>query len=493
MKTITEESLDFKTFERNLFKIMCQIACGLIREYLLIRDNVICTLRDKQRYRYIDKNRESTIKSLFGEIRFKRRYYYDKELNKYVFLLDETLGIDSGYGLVSENLAEQMVNEATDKSFRKAAGTINNFTGQHISAQGLWNVVQKFAEQIKQQESRLSELYDCGITGQLGNVSTPVLFVEHDEIWISRQREQRRAPGTVVKGAKMIGKKVGKKPICAGTAYIGWSEPKGGRHKVESKLTYASFEKSSAFLEKFEMLLNHCFDMDGVQQRITNGDGEGWIRTAAENNDSILQLNPFHRSKSIVKAVGDKEDRSILFEAIKEKDVDKTLETICNLILKAPDEKSQKKLVELYNYFYNNMDSFLTWQERDIKLPTPPKGITYREMGVQESNNSLYAQRMKHRKGSWSDNGGDNMARILSYRNSIGFDTILGTLPEPEPIVDICADPLSATQSPKHDGKGYGANWLYAPMPFENTFKTNGRKAIRGMLRQHPLSLRTSV
>jgi hypothetical protein len=228
--------------------------------------------------------------------------------------------------------------------------------------------------------------------------------------------------------------------------------------------------------------------MDGVRQRITNGDGESWIRTAAENNDSILQLNPFHRSKIIIKTVKDKEERKLLFDAIKEKDIDKTLEIICNLILKAPDEKAQGKLVELYNYFHNNLDSLLTWQERGIKLPEPPKGITYRQMGVQESNNSLYAQRMKHRKGSWSDNGGENMARVLSYIKSIGLETILGTLPEPEPVVDEYSEPLSAAQTAKYDGKGYGANWLYAPMPFENTFKTNGREAIRGMLREQAFS-----
>jgi hypothetical protein len=94
---------------------------------------------------------------------------------------------------------------------------------------------------------------------------------------------------------------------------------------------------------------------------------------------------------------------------------------------------------------------------------------------------------MKHRKGSWSVTGAGNMAKLLCFRYTIGLDRILGALPEaPPPIVS--AELLSASKSPKYDGKGYGADWLYAEMPFEQAFKTNGREAIKGMLRQRPVS-----
>jgi len=108
-------------------------------------------------------------------------------------------------------------------------------------------------------------------------------------------------------------------------------------------------------------------------------------------------------------------------------------------------------------------------------------------MGVQESSNCLITQRMKRRRGSWSDSGANNMARILCFRSTIGLDAILGVLPKPE-LTEAFAGPLSAAKSPQHDGKGYGADWLYAPMPFEDAFKTNGREAIRGLLRMKPAS-----
>jgi hypothetical protein len=94
---------------------------------------------------------------------------------------------------------------------------------------------------------------------------------------------------------------------------------------------------------------------------------------------------------------------------------------------------------------------------------------------------------MKHRKGSWTKKGANNMAKILCFKNTIGLDAILGVLPEPQAI-SAMAGPLLSTKTPQYDGKGYDAYWLYTKMPFEQTFKTNGREAIKGILRQRPVS-----
>ena len=490
MKTITEGHPDFKTFERDLFEIMCRIACELMRIYLELRDLSIMGLRYTKEYRYVDK-RQTSIKTIMGEVTFSR-VYYKKKSGGHVFLLDEAMGIYCGCGLVSENLAEQIVIECTDKSFRKTASDINSFTGQAISAMGAWGVFQKFGETVERQVERLKELDDSGSTGHVGKVSSPVVFNEYDDVWIPRQKETRRkrsaageAPGKPEEGS---GKKLGKKPLHVGIAYTGWAQAKDGSHGTLDKIAYASFGSVAGFTATFEALLRQQFDMDAVERRVTNGDGESWIRTAAEYSDAILQLDPYHRSKAIIKAVSDKGDRNLLYRAIKKKDVEKTLSLICEMALDAQDEPTRKKLVELYGYFRNNKDIFLTWQERGIKLPKPPDGVTYRDMGVQESNNySLITNRMKHRRGSWSEQGGDRMAQLLCFRNTVGLDAILGTLPESIPV-EAWPEPLSAAKSPQYDGKGYGADWLYAEMPFENAFKTNGREAIRNMLRLKPLS-----
>ena len=482
MTTITDEVMNFKDFEKLIFKTMCQSACEAIREYLELIDRRVMAARDTKEYRCID-SRTTTVKTLMGEVTYSR-YYYKKKAGGYAFLLDEVMGIDDSSGLVSENLAEQIVLECSDKSFRKAANSISNLTGQTISAMGAWNIVQQYGEEIDSQAAKLKELDENGKTGCLGNVKSLVLFEEMDDVWISTQPESRRKRG--VKTDKI--KKAGKKPMHMGIAYTGWSCSKDGKYNTENKVAYAAFCEVPVFTSIFEALLRHCFDMDGIDYRITNADGEPWIRSAAETNDSILQLDPYHRSKAVIRAVSDKSDRKQVFDAISEKDVDKVLRAIRELIAKAKDEPTQKKLEKLYGYFNSNSDILLTWQERRIELPEPPEGSYYRNLGVQESSNcNIITQRMKHRKGSWTKKGANSMAKVLCFRNTIGLDTILGALPEP-PIGPVAAEPLSAAKAPQYDGKGYGADWLYAKMPFEQTFKTNGREAIKGILRQRSFS-----
>jgi len=483
MKTIADGNPDFKTFEREIFELMCRIACELMKMYLELRDLSIMATRNTREYRLID-SRETTVKTLMGEVRFSRRYY-KKTIGGYVFLLDEAMGIDCGCGLISENLAEQIVVECTDKSFRKAAGNINSFTGQAISAMGVWGAFQKFGAVVDQQTARLMELDGSGSTGHLGNIPSQVLFQEFDDVWISRQREKRLKPGGEAQKPR---KKIGKRPMHVGTAYTGWSQARGGRHKTENKIAYASYGEASEFTSAFGALMRNCFDMDGVERVIANGDGAGWIRAEAEDSDAILQLDPYHRSEAVIKAVSGKGGKKMLFDAIGEKDVPKALDTICDLLMTAQDEPAFKRIAKLYDYFYNNRDILLTWQERGIELPAPPEGVTYRGLGTQESSNcSIITQRMKHRKGSWSTEGGNHMAQILCFRSTIGLDAILGTLPEPPPV-EAWVEPLSAAKAPLRDGKGYAAEWLYAQMPFEQAFKTKGREKIRGMLRMRPPS-----
>jgi hypothetical protein len=375
--------------------------------------------------------------------------------------------------------------DGSEPSFRQAAATISQLTGQSISAMGAWNILQQYGEKVEAQEERLRVLDQGGTAGQLGNIASPVLFQEMDDVWLPMQKEKRQKAGTpAAAGAK----RTGKKPIHVATAYTGWKQEKDGRYRTEDKLAYASFGEVKEFVSEFEMLLRHRFDLDGVQRRVANGDGASWIRAAAEDNDAIFQLDPFHRSQAVMRAVNHPEDRQAVFGAIREKDVNKVMDVISGLISKARDDSSREKLGKLLGYFADNKAYLLTWQERGVELPAPPAGIVYRNLGVQEaSNRNLLTHRLKHRKGSWSTRGANHMAKILSFRHTIGLNTMLGLLPEPQTGVAVCG-PLSAAKAPQQDGKGYGGEWLHAGMPFEQSLMTNGRKAIRERLSQRALS-----
>jgi hypothetical protein len=419
-----------------------------------------------------------------GEVTYER-YYYKKTSGGYAFLLDEAMGIESDYGLVSENLAEAIVCECTDKSYRKGAGSISSYTGQFITAMAAWGVIRRFGEKLGWQTERLKELDERGVTGQLGNIASKVVFGEMDDVWLSMQKAKRRTKGAPAGDGDT---KTGKKPIHVGTAYTGWTRLKDDRYKTLNKIAYASFGSAAEFGSAFESLLRQVFDMDGIERRVMNGDGASWIKTIAAENDAILQLDPFHRSRAITRAIHNKGDRKAVGDAIKDRDIGKVLTIITDLIAKAEDQPARKKLGDLFKYFHNNKDSLLTWQERGVELPTPPAGVLYRNLGIQEPTNcDLITQRMKHRKGSWSIDGANNMARILCFKNTIGLDTVMGLLPKP-PEAENSPEPLSAAKTPLYDGEGYDGSWLYAKMPFEEVMVTNGRKVIQKLLGQRAIS-----
>ena len=132
---LNEEGLTFKEIEEEIFKMVCEWGQSFAREFLERYDQYLMENRDKDAYR--NKGlRETTVKTVFGEVNYSRRVYEtvrDDGLKEFVYLLDEQLYI-SGVGLVSQNLADQLVAGITEMSYRETAEKVTKMTGQRISA-----------------------------------------------------------------------------------------------------------------------------------------------------------------------------------------------------------------------------------------------------------------------------------------------------------------------------------------------------------------------
>lgn len=173
----------------------------------------------------------------------------------------------------------------------------------------------------------------------------------------------------------------------------------------------------------------------------------------------------------------------------REGNVDEGLQKIVDLMIENSDnETTLKKLTELYDYLVNNKDGLIPYKLRDnIKLPTPPEGIEYRQLGTMEHNIcDVLAQRMKGRKMSWSINGADNLARILAekFSNRL-FDTIDKIYSNiiPSEIVDTVVSnmPLTVFKATKQAKKSKVYKCSSAPIPYSNAASTLGRKIIQDL------------
>ncbi len=147
--------------------------------------------RDKKMYRHKGK-RKGVIKTVTGEVEYERAVYEVKEeasVKKFIYLPDEELGI-SGSGFFSGMLSEYILNASCESSYRNAARTVTELTGQRISHTAAWNVVQELGERVDDQEKYQAE--EAASFQGKGQIESKVLFEEQDGVWLKLQGSSTR-------------------------------------------------------------------------------------------------------------------------------------------------------------------------------------------------------------------------------------------------------------------------------------------------------------
>jgi len=472
MKTIlSEKGLDFNALEKEIFKIGCEFAAGLMSQVLDIMDACLKNERDKKQYRHKGK-RWTSLKTLMGEVPYGRTVYETKLENgetACVYLLDEALRLDT-FGKVTSNLAARIAECVSVCSYREAAEKVSSMTGQTISHGGAWNVIQDLGKKLSEVEEEQAKRASSG--QGLGEIVTPILFEEADGVWINMQRKDRPKKGR-------------KCEMKMAAAYDGWELEGKDRYTLRNKVMVCGFEDSKSFQSKKEGAIAAVFNTDEITMRILNGDGGGWIKAGLADADVHFQLDPFHKNREITRKVKNEKQRETIRRLLSEKRIKDLLTYVKGITELAEEETEKKKLKELYEYFSSNREGLIPYQERGLNLPITPKGLEYRNLGTMEHQVcDGAAKRMKHQKASWSKAGAANLGRILC-KKACGnlYDTIttLSRTVLPERFTEKIEEVLSAAKAPTKDGRGY----LYpvrGSRPFTGTSLTNGRKAILSML-----------
>ena len=468
---LSEKGLNFNALEKEIFKIGCEFAAGLMEHILSSLDKQLEESRDKKKYRH-KGTRATTLKTLMGEVSYDRIVYETELLNgekAYVYLLDEMLKF-STFGKITSNLAGRIAECASVCSYREAAKNVSNMTGQAISHGGAWNVIQDLGGKLSEIEKADVQLAKNN-QGK-GNVITPILFEEADGVWINMQGKDRPQKGR-------------KCEMKMAVAYDGWEQSGKNRYTLSNKVLVCGFEDSREFQRKKEGAIAAIFNTDEINIRILNGDGGGWIKGGAIDGDVHFQLDPFHKNREIIRKVKEEGQREVIRRLLTEKRVDDMLLYIKSISKLTEDEVEKKKLEKLYEYFNNNKEGLVPYQERGLKLPRPPEGLEYHNLGTMEHQVcDGAAKRMKHQKASFSKEGAGNLGRILCKKvcgNLYETVTSLSRTVLPDRYTEKIEEVLSAAKAPMKDGRGY----LYpvrGDRPFTESFLTNGRKAILNML-----------
>jgi len=443
---VSEKKVTFKEIEKTIFERICEAGREATSEILQTIDEAIAEKRDKVIYR--DKGyRKTTIKTIYGEVEYKRHVYIKKDeegQSVAVYLLDQELGMDT-IGFISTNLAEKILTMVTNTPFRKTAEQITETTGQTISHSGVWNMVQAFGEKLAGEEETLVQ--DFYTDRSRGTKGVPVLFEEMDGIWLKSQKDG--------------GKKAPKMEVKVGTMYEGWKADSGKRSTLSGKTVVAGIESSETFLEKWEAKIQSKYDPAEIGLRVLNGDGGDWIKDDYDA-DSIRQLDRFH----IVKAVRQKavrvDARRKMLDLLRRNKAEELVEyaqIYYDSIITNEGGKEEEDAKELRDYLWNHEDEIANYKARSREIPEAPKGIVYKNMGVQENQNcTVIGLRMKGKRKRWGRETANNMIRLLYYKENHDLIDAIDRYTDgeilTEPIKDKLKMPLSAAEANRTECRG---------------------------------------
>ncbi len=440
------------------YELAMEFGRNLVSRTLEARDEELREGRDKKRFRCKGKQ-QTSIKTKLGAIEFRRNVYVDRSVSegiKCVHLLDEELEIER-IGLIAREVCEAAGELVCESSYRAAARSITETTGLSISAQCVWNIIQKLGEQRGRQISRHAELARLG--RGVGCVESKILYEENDGIWLKLQGKDRKANGP-------------SREMKIGIAYDGatWQRCKDGKKRctLDCKVAHASFETAKEFRMNKEGVISSRFDSRKIDLRIINGDGANW--TKKKGKKCICVLDRFHRNKRMIECIKDKQFLETARELLYSNRIDDLLECLEAQINSTEDPAEQEGLCELLSYYTENKNTMTGPYERGVEIPETrePGVIHHARLGSMESNVfTIIGNRMKGRRCCWSIRGADNLAKLLCLKHTTGLSTLFAGL---EPIPDMApafvdtGRPFSASKMPKSTGNG-AEFYNRAPVP----------------------------
>jgi len=420
---LTKNSVSFKDLEEIAFKIACEIANEILRNMLEEYDKKLMATRDTKVYR--NKGKETTtVKAKTGLVEYTRTKYLIKDeegKNKCVYLTDQLLNIKE-MGQVSGGIIDLVVKNIAEVSYRVCAEMINSMTGLSISGVAVWNIVQKLGEEIKEYEKEKVEAHQNDKL-KAGEKETPVIYQEADGIMIYTQGEDRKKQIEKYEEAhpnEEVPKKVRNIELKLGMTYEGWTEVGKNRYALVGKEYVAGYMSGEEMANITNANLYSKYDMSKVELRVLNSDGGSWIKKLLVAR-AIYQADSYHLKEKISTHVRDIEDAEILKNMFYQKEYAKMIDYVETLKYKYDGEVEEiEKLNELERYLNkrkNTMKRYKDYEGVKEKLKTYSKktGLKYRNMGCQESNNYCkLTRRMKKKRMSWSKNGSENIAKVIT-------------------------------------------------------------------------------
>lgn len=367
---------EFATFGSNLTQYMIE----------LVEEEIFRINKEEKDFNSLEKD-ERNIVSIFGEISFKRRYYYDKKEDKRVYLLDKVIGIKPNDNLL-ENVKEKLIKEAVESSYEHA-GEVAAY-GVKISRQEVKNEIEKldleqnFYEE-KQEKKKVETIYiiadEDHVHLQKGGIEEPRIVIVYDNILSN-----------------------------------------GKRIELKNKRHFGGVYRNriSDLWDEVALYIEETYDMEYVKRIFIQGDGASWIKTGTTwINKSINILDTFHMCKAVNTIAGkeNKEKKRRLYNSLKGLNFDEFKEICYEILSEEMEETRRIRKEKLMKYIINNREGIISlYKYREYLHGCSAEGHV----------SHILSDRMSSRPLGWKTKNVNNMSKLRLLReDKIEIKTII--------------------------------------------------------------------
>ena len=329
-------------------------------------DTIFGDVQRKAEWEVVRKDQRVLV-TVFGELRFERRYYRHKQNGERAYLLDRYLGI-SAYAKVNGDVRQKAVTLAEQGSYSRSAAAS---TISPISRMSVCNYVGDL-EQFPLLEAE----------GEKRSVKQ--LYVEADEDHVSLQNGKKTQVKLVYihEGVKEQGKR--------------------GRLVNPRYLTWPSGNDNEFLWETVSRYIDQQYVTEDIEHVFLSGDCASWIRKGEEwLYPCVPILDSFHTMKALRKLCGSRQEKVAAFLGYVWKDEPDKAMDLCRSILKeTPESRREAKLTQA-NYLLNN------WQRIRNQRHPGAQGCS-----AEGHVSHILSERLSSRPLGWSRRNMENIAQL---------------------------------------------------------------------------------
>lgn len=332
---------------------------------------------------------ERTILTLFGEIKFKRRYYYDKNYNDRFYFTDLFLGLPKRK-YFDPFVCSDICNESASSSYSKAG---------HIVASKIGNRINNILSISRASSRNIVMDFDMPNENQFDKKRIDRLFVMLDEKFVGSQfnnNQDHMIKASVIFEDTELVYKYKKKPTSM------------NRYKLVNSHACASIDNE--LLNDTVDYIYNTYDVDKINEIVFMGDCASWIKNFPrsywfkfnENCKITFAMDGFHFSQALKQLTTNKYND--VYEALYEMvlfNKKKDFTIMCNDFKDLEPTRAETIDIKM-NYILNN------WNERQIY-----QNNSYMKCSMESHISHIFADLFTSRPKSYSKKG---LRQLLKLR-----------------------------------------------------------------------------